>query len=72
MQIQPAANHLVINWAAGFDRLSLYKDALCEDKVVVVVPPQKLEPGGVACFNVSKLPKILSFKGICKNLGCGY
>lgn len=74
MQIQPATNHLHINWRAGFDAISLYKDAQCEDKVLVVVPPKEPEPGpdpgNWACFNISKLPKILSFKGTCKDGWC--
>ena len=69
--IQPAGNNLLINWVAGFNRILLYKDAQCEDTIVVVVPPQTPTPDGNACFDFSKLPKILSFKGICKGW-CGF
>ena len=71
VSIQSAGNNLLINWVADFNRILLYKDAHCEDIIVVVVSPQTSTPDGNACFDFSKLSKILSFKGICKGW-CGF
>ncbi|KAG7008968.1 hypothetical protein G7Y79_00004g015520 [Physcia stellaris] len=55
------ATAMIIGWtAAGFNKITLYTDAYCTDRI----GDQQAQAGwGIACIPLPKSPKALSFKG---------
>lgn len=60
-QVDSKGGAMIIGWtAAGFNKITLYKDAHCTDRI----GDQTAQPDwGVACIALPKSPKALSFKG---------
>lgn len=61
--VDPGSSLMSINWKdPGFGNLTFYKDQKCKDEMAATTRPRYGWHDG-SCFDLSKLPKMLSFKG---------
>ena len=62
-EVDPGSSLMSINWKdGGFGNMTFYKDKHCKDEMAATVRPKWGWHNG-NCFDFSKLPKLLSFKG---------
>ena len=62
-EVDPGGTLMSINWKdGGFGNMTFYKDKNCKDEMAATVRPRWGWHDG-SCFDFSKLPKLLSFKG---------